>query len=284
MKRPFAWPLVPFGLALVLLASCTSMDGDLGRPERGSTTSSLFEFGGEVRSKLNGELYSNFNVTDEETTMRNKAWVLIRPPHAQDWISSDLWEFFPSIRNVGLHVLTETQRTRLTPVIDTAFEPKYYYRALRASRYASHHVRYDRVTTDINEDREAFAAFIPTAERVVTMDAERMAALGRLADMDPRQMKDAYARVDENRRFIGWVWRAVQFRMRAYAYAIKRLEIETPSPKVLEANRALKELSREFEAQNGTLGDARTDDTEGDVKRSRYTRRQWAKEDPNLVK
>ena len=104
---------------------------------RGGDRILFFRKGGEARSKLWGELYSDFNGTDEEKIMRDKAWILIRPPPCADWISTDLKNFFPSTRYVALHVLTETQRTRLTPVIDTAFDPKYYYRALRAGRYAS---------------------------------------------------------------------------------------------------------------------------------------------------
>ncbi len=265
------------------LAACTSTQGDLGRPAKNEFAESLMELGGEARAKLSGELYSDFNRTDEEKLMRNKAWILIRPPHAKDWVSPNLWNLF-GIRDVTVHVLTETQRTRLTKEVDSAFDPKNYYRALRSERYASHHVRYDRVTSDINQDREALQAFIPVAERVVEMDRQRMAALGRLSDMDPRQMEDAYARVDENRRFIGWVWRALQYRMRAYAYAIKRLEIETPSPKVAEANRALKRLEEDFLRQNGAIDASEDNRANAAERRSRYSRRQWAKDDPNLVK
>ena len=271
-------------LVAFALTACSSTQGDLGRPERSETMEAFMQTGGAIRAKLQGELYSDFNMTDEEKLMRDKAWILIRPPHAQDWISPELRSFLPSIGNVALHVMTEAQRTRLTPVIDTAFEPKKYYTALRASRYASHHVRYDRVIEDIRQDREAFAAFIPAAEKVVAMDEERMAALSRSADMDPRQLKNAYGRVDENRRFIGWVWRALQYRMRAYAFAIKRLEVETPSAKVADVNRALKYLYNDFQRQNGSLGKESVTVSQSDIRRSRYTRRQWAKDDPTLVK
>ena len=270
--------------AVASLAACTSREGDLGRVERSPTAEMLMNAGGEIRAKLQGELYSDFNITDEEAEMRDKAWVLIRPPHAKDWVSQDLWNFLPSIKGVGLNALTDAQRTRLTPVLDTAFEPKDYYKALRSSRYASHHVRYDRITQDIRQDRAALAAFVPVAQRVVQMDEERMAALQRSADMDPRQLKNAYARVDENRRFIGWVWRALQFRMRAYAYAVKRLEVETPSPKVHEVTSELRGLRADFQAQNGSLGGEDIPQFEQPERKSRYTRRQWAKEDPNLIK
>lgn len=264
----------------LLLPACTSMEGDLGRPRQDGLWADWMKVAGERRTKAFGELYSDFNGTDEEKEMRDRAWHLIRPTHAQDWMSSEL----KSLRYVALHVLTETQRSRLTPVIDTAFEPKYYYSALQSAKYASHHVRYDRVIRDIEQDRAAFEAFVPSAERVVAMDHERMAALDRLADMRPKDLKDVYARVDENRRFIGWVWRAMQFRIRAYAFAIKRLEIETPSPKVKDANFALKALYRAFQEQNGTMGDEAQKRTADAVKKSRYTRRQWAKDDPNLIK
>lgn len=267
-----------------LLASCASMEGDLGRPKQGGFLEDSMTLIGKGRAKLSGELYSGFNGTDEEKLMRDKAWLLIRPPHAQDWMSRELRDLFPSMRNVGLHVLTEAQRTRMTPVIDTAFYPEQYYNTLRAARYASHHVRYDRIVTDINQDREVFAAFIPAAERVVEMDHLRMTALDRLSDMNPDELKDAYARVDENRRFIGWVWRALQFRMKAYAYAIKHMEVETPSPKVKDANFALNALDADVQAQNGGLGEEDAGNNGGDVRKSRYTRKQWAKEDPSLIK
>lgn len=260
------------------------MEGDLGRPKQGGVLEDTMKLIGKGRAKLSGELYSDFNGTDEEKLMRDKAWLLIRPPHAQDWMSSELRELFPSARNVGLHVLTEAQRTRMTPVIDTAFYPSQYYNTLRNERYASHHVRYDRIVTDINQDREVFSAFIPAAERVVEMDHLRMTALDRLSDMKPDELKDAYGRVDENRRFIGWVWRALQFRMKAYAYAIKRMEVETPSPKVKDANFALNALDADVQAQNGGLGEDETGNNGNKARKSRYTRKQWAKDDPSLVK
>ena len=281
-------PVARRTLLLMMLGSLgacvTSTEGDFGRAERSPANESIMKFGGKWRAKLQGELYSDFNMTDEEILMRDKAWALIRPPHAQDWVSTELWDFIPSIRYATLHVLTDLQRTRLTPVIDTAFNAKHYYRALRAEKYASHHVRYDRITADINADREVFAAFIPVAERVVAMDGERMSALNRASDMEPGELKNAYARVDENRRFVGWVWRAMKFRMQAYAYAIKRLEIETPSPKVADANAALRRLHADFLAQSGDFGQEGFTIDDTTERPSRYTRRQWAQEDPNMVK
>ena len=79
--------------------------------------------------------------------------------------------------------------------------------------------------------------------------------------MDPRELKNAYARVDENKRYIAWVWRSLKYRMTAYAYAIKKLEIETPSPRVQEANQALRFLLADFEEQNGTIANS---DSQGD--------------------
>ncbi|WP_321449585.1 hypothetical protein [uncultured Cohaesibacter sp.] len=271
--------------ALVLgLSACSSRVGDLGRPESNSFAEGFMHNTGRLKAKLTGELVSDFNFTDEEKTMRNLAWNLIRPPHAEDWISSDLWKFYSSLQNVGLHLLTETQTARLTPLIDMGFDPKRYYWVLHSEKYASHHVRYERIIQDIQQDRDALASFVPAAERVVAMDNERMAALERKVDMDPRELKNAYARVDENKRYIAWVWRSLKYRMTAYAYAIKKLEIETPSPRVHEANQALRFLLADFEEQNGTIA---TSDSHGAANTplpSRYTRRQWDKVDRTLIK
>jgi hypothetical protein len=255
----------------------------LGRPEKPGIGEEVLSTLGRQRARLNSELVSSFNATDEETEMRNKAWVLIYPPHASDWTSATLRDFLPTNFSFGLHVFTEAQRLRLTPAIDEAFDSRMYYDILRAKNYTSHHTRYDRVINDIEKDRKALAAFLPAAQKVVEMDEHRMQALGRLADMRPGEMQGAYARVDENRRFIGWVWRALQSRMRAYAHAIKRLEVETPSYKVKDANFALDALYREVQEQNGSLG-AETTMPAQTVRRSRFSKKQWAKENPNLVK
>ncbi len=268
---------------LPLIAACTSSTGDLGRPEKPGIGEEVLSTLGRQRARLNSELVSSFNATDEETEMRNKAWVLIYPPHASDWTSATLRDFLPTNFSFGLHVFTEAQRLRLTPAIDEAFDSRMYYDILRAKNYTSHHTRYDRVINDIEKDRKALAAFLPAAQKVVEMDEHRMQALGRLADMRPGEMQGAYARVDENRRFIGWVWRALQSRMRAYAHAIKRLEVETPSYKVKDANFALDALYREVQEQNGSLG-AETTMPAQTVRRSRFSKKQWAKENPNLVK
>ncbi|HAT87813.1 MAG TPA: hypothetical protein DCS30_18885 [Rhizobiales bacterium] len=268
---------------LPLIAACTSSTGDLGRPEKPGIGEGVLSALGRQRARMNSELVSSFNATDEETEMRNKAWVLIYPPHATDWTSAGLRDFLPHNFSFGLHVFTEAQRLRLTPAIDEAFDSRMYYDILRAKNYLSHHTRYDRVIDDIEKDREALATFLPAARKVVEMDEHRMQALGRLADMRPGEMQGAYARVDENRRFIGWVWRALQNRMRAYAHAIKRLEVETPSHKVKDANFALKALYREVQEQNGAL-EAQTTMPDQTIRRSRLSRKQWAKENPNLVK
>ncbi|WP_316858056.1 hypothetical protein [uncultured Cohaesibacter sp.] len=269
---------------LIALAACSTREGDLGRPETNPFIEGFMNTGGKLRAHANGELVSGFNTTDEEQVMRNRAWVLIRPPHAQDWISVDLWTFISSVQNVSLHFLTETQSARLTPTIDRAFDPKRYYWAMRAEKYSSHHARYNRVINDIRSDRESLGLFVPAAEQVIEVDNQRIAAVARKPDLDPREMKNAYARVDENRRFLEWVWRSLKYRMAAYAYAIKKLEIETPSPLVVDANQELKLLNMEFQKQNGYLSAAGPLNAETKPRPSRYTRRQWAAEDPNLVK
>ncbi|MCT4654851.1 MAG: hypothetical protein N4A65_03465 [Cohaesibacter sp.] len=268
---------------LPVLSACTSSMGDLGRPEKAGWGEGLLASAGKQRARLNGELVSSFNGTDEETLMRDKAWVLIYPPHAKDWTSAELKSFLPHDFSFGLHVFTEAQRLRLAPTIDEAFDSRMYYSVLRSDHYASHHGRYDRVISDIDKDRKAFAAFLPAASRVVAMDEQRMQALSRLADMRPGEMQGAYARVDENKRFIGWVWRAMQSRLRAYAHAIKRLEVETPSDKVKDANFALRRLYRDVQEQTGVL-DAEQQDAKPTYRRSRLSKKQWAKEDPNLIK
>jgi hypothetical protein len=183
---------------------------------------------GHRRAIQRRESVSDFNLTDVEQELRNRGWTFVRAPQLGDW-----WQ----------DSLVEQQRTRLSPVVDPTFDPRRYYAFLRAEPTASSEVRWSRVIEDMQGDTMLIPPFCEVAARVRRDDAERLAALSRQHDADPAFVTGAWARVDENNAVMDWVWRALDYRRSAYRFAIDRLEVETPSRQLYDANRAYMALA-----------------------------------------
>ncbi len=139
--------------------------------------------------------------------------------------------------------LVEQQRTRLSPIVDPSFDPRRYYDFLRADPYRSSEARWSKVIEDMQGDTMLIPPFCEVAARVRRDDAERLAALGRQTSADPAFETGAWARVDENNAVMDWVWRALDYRRTAYRFALDRLEVETPSRQLYDANRAFMALA-----------------------------------------
>jgi hypothetical protein len=67
---------------LVLLGSC-AQEGDFGRPKAGAWNS-LVETTGTLAARERGEPSSQFPLTDEERTLRDRAWRFLMPAAGQD--------------------------------------------------------------------------------------------------------------------------------------------------------------------------------------------------------
>ncbi|WP_306029925.1 hypothetical protein [Stappia sp. MMSF_3263] len=217
--------------ALLLVAACQRPTGDFGRAAPSVLHDTILPAAGDELAINRGEPVSRFNLTDDEKEMRNRAWSLIRPPSAEDWIEGSR---------------TELIRTRVLPETGGAGDPDRYYAFLRSDRYRSSEVRYDRVAADAVADAALIPPFCEIALRVTTADEERLRALGRREISTGEELAGAQARVWENRRYMDWASQALRFRLVSYRNAIDALEIETPSSgKVWDANTAWKKLAAE---------------------------------------
>ncbi|TBW41000.1 hypothetical protein EYW49_02260 [Siculibacillus lacustris] len=220
--------------AVLGLAGCGRATGDFGRAERNVVDDSwLPALGDQIARHGRGELVSDFNRTDREGVLRDRAWSLVRPPHARDWFGASLVEW---------------QRTRILPTVDPRFDPDGYYNYLRRDPFRSSEARWNRMIADMRADAALVGPFWAEARRVRDDDRARLGEVDGRRDVAPPELKDAYARIDENARVVDWVWRSMRLRLAAYRRAIDRIEVETPSDRLYTANLAWNALKAAVDA------------------------------------
>lgn len=213
-------------IAALLLAACRPT-GDFGRARPSVINDEILPAAGRLAATYREEPVSWFRMTDDERLLRDRAWAFVRPPHVGDW-----W----------LGALVEGQRTRILPEIDPSFDRTRYYGYLRGEAYRSSEGRWNRIISDMRGDALLLPPFCRVASLVRRTDTERLVAL-ELRRVEPDFERDAYARVAENNRVMGWVWRALAYRVDSYRYALDRLVVETPSTAQVEAERAFDDLA-----------------------------------------
>lgn len=217
--------------------------GDFGRPEPSVIHDFFAVKAGNQIANARGEPVSSLNYTDQELTLRDRAWTLVRPPHARDWLGA---------------TVAEGQRTRILPDLDTGLSKERYYRFLRTDRFTSSEARYERVQMDLSADRKLLRPYCTLAYKIRDIDQERLRAANARVNMDPNRLTAVYARVEENRRLMTWVWRSVKYRALSYDYAIDALELETPSDRLFKTRIAFREF-------RGAIAECEVDPNQGPV-------------------
>lgn len=220
--------LAPALLLSLALTGCERPTGDFGRAEPSLIHDRLMPALGEKVAEWDRrEVVSDFNSTDREGALRDRAWSLIRAPHVRDWFGE---------------TLVELERTRILPEIDWAFDPRGYYNFLRRDRFVSSDARWARAIADMRVDADLIGPFWNEARQVRDDDAARLRSLDRRGGGSPEELQNTYARIDENARVVDRVWRAMRLRLAAYRDAIDRMMVETPSARHGEAERAWSDL------------------------------------------
>ena len=214
--------------AIVMLAGCARPTGDFGRAAPSVLHDRIMPAIGDARAAADGELVSDFNLTDQEREMHDRVWRFLVAPHARDW-------FYDTA--------VELQRTRLASNLDMEFSPDRYYTYLRGEAFQSSRVRYRKVADDVAIDiatiPETFAAIC----RVIEVDRQRAIAVANVALAAPDAPVQVAARKWENQQKIAWFTRALVYRHQAYSTALERLLVETPheEARVVDAQLALME-------------------------------------------
>lgn len=254
---------------LALAAGCSRPSGDFDRAAPSLLHDKVMPQAGELAARERGDPVSKFNYTDDEKLLRDRAWALIRPPWAKDWIGG---------------TVVELARTRLLPEVEGRVPPDLYYIFLRSDKFRSSDARYDRVASDAKGDTKLVWPFCEVVLRVKKADKERLRALSSRQLTTQELYEGAKARVWQNRVMIKWVGQALRYRIKAYRSALDNLEIETPTgDRLWQANTAIKELETQVLLAEAGCEQENRYGLEDEPKRSRIFTG-WGTERPAPVK
>jgi len=225
----------------MLLMGCAPT-GDFGRREASIFHDEVVPRIGDEVAHLRGEPVSKLPMTDHEKHLRVRAHGLVRPLRADMFVDD---------------VKAQTQFARLDPAfVDPARLPAYYL-ALRKARFASSEARFAALDGAIRADIERLPPFAATARRVHLADEARLRAL-EFSPLGPGDRAEIADRVAENRHLVAWVGAVLRARADAFAYALERLAVETPSTRVPAVQASLEGLEAVL-ARPGGVRDPETE-------------------------
>ena len=222
---PSARRIAPLAVML-LLASC-AQEGDFGRPAP-SAWNGLVETTGTLAAGVRDEPSSAFPLTDDERTLRDRAWRFLMPAAGRD---------------AFIAVLANLTRTRVLPPAWREDDVSAYHQTLISESFRSPVSRYRRLSEDITADARLIPLFVATAGRVKDADALRLRGLPFVRSLDDDTLRDAAMRVAENRCLIAWVRLETGIRVDRYRYALEHLLIEVPATEAVPTERSLSGLA-----------------------------------------
>ena len=249
---------IAVALACLVLGGCLRPTGDFDRAAPSVIHDDLLPAAGEQVARVRGDPVSKFNYTNDERTLRDRSWALIRPPWTKDWIGG---------------TVVELSRTRILPETEGKVPPDLYYIYLKSDRFQSSDARFDMIASDAKGDADLVPPYCEIARRVMNADNERLRALNAKRITTEELYEGAKARVFENRARIKWSAQALRYRITAYKRALDSLEIETPSRNRLwQVNTAIAELEKKVRILETGCQETGARTAEAPVRRSRiYT-------------
>jgi len=210
---------------LPMVAGC-AQKGDFGRPKPGAWNG-LIETTGTLAARERGEPASPFPLTDDEATLRDRAWRFLMPAAGHDAFTD---------------ALANLTRSRVLPRSWRPDDPAAYYATLMDGPFRSPVSRYHRLSEDIGIDARLLPVFAATAARVIQADALRLRSLPFARSLDDRDLRHAAMRVAENRCLVVWVGAETDLRIGRYRYALEHLVAAVPSPEAALVERTLRAL------------------------------------------
>jgi hypothetical protein len=217
-------------LVVVLLAASAGgcAGGDLGRARESVFNDDMHRWmGAEVTGSI-GQRASDFQLTDNERTLRDLAYAFVEPPHSR-----------PAWRNVFGDYEPIASPWRRPPRFDRTL----YGRQLIDEPHRSYASRYAQVMEDARDDLTRLGPFVSVVARVADLDQKRNASMAYIADLSPRERADALARMKENALIVQWTQLCMQERIASYRWALERLVVQGPDPMAAEVDRFITELS-----------------------------------------
>jgi hypothetical protein len=217
----------PAFVAISLLALGGCAGGDFGRTRASVLSDDMHRWVGEEATASVGIPASQFQLTDDERTLRDYAYPLIEPPHSRPEWKGVFGDYF-AMPAPWRH--------------DVHFDRTAYGRLLIDEPHRSHSSRYAQLIEDVRDDLTRIEPFFQIAARVLDMDAKRNQARSLVSPLSPQEDEDARARMAENALVVKWVQRCLAQRASSYRFALERLVIHAPDPMVADADRLISEL------------------------------------------
>jgi hypothetical protein len=219
----------------ILFSGCY---GDFGRPRPGLFGDNRASWMGVEAAQSAGQPASIFPLSDHEILMRDLAFNLIAPPYDRARWNTVLFGFF----STGVVPRYEPYGVRTA-----------YGLWLFSNGYPSSTARYAKLADDIRNDSERIDPFWAAAGKVLDLDRRREQSLAYVSTLAIEEVANAKARIAENALIVDWVRWCLGERAAAYRFALERLVIATPSPRAVEAERALVELEAHMTRLQGGL-------------------------------
>ncbi|MGY2049985.1 hypothetical protein [Methylobacterium sp. JK268] len=216
LRRPFLLAALP------LVASCVQQ-GDLGRPAP-TAWNSLVDAAGALAARGRDEPISPFPYTDDERSLRDRAWRYLMPARERADLDT---------------LLANLARSRLVPPDGPSAEPAAYFEALAVGEARSPVSRYRRLSDDAVADGRLIPAFAEDAARVMRADLTRLRGLPFIRTLDDEDVRSAALRVAENRCLVAWVRREARLREAGYRFALEHLLLTVPGEEAVGAERSL---------------------------------------------
>ncbi|ABE39185.1 hypothetical protein [Rhodopseudomonas pseudopalustris] len=233
-------PVLLFALLGVTLGGCAG--GDFGRTRGDFVTDDMHRWVGIEATGSVGARPSDFQLTDEERTLRDMAYPLIEPPRQR-----------PAWKTVFGDYQPIAAPWRQAPPFDRTA----YGKMLVDEPHRSHTSRYAALSEDIRNDLTRFEPFKFTAMRVIELDRKRNAALKYISDLSPRERADAIGRMEENALIVQWVQQCLHRRVASYRWGLERLVIMAPDTLAADADRLIVELEAQASNLSVPAGPAR---------------------------
>jgi hypothetical protein len=218
--------LLPAATALALLAACTQ-SGDFGRPKTG-VWNGLVDTTGSFTTRDRGRLLLESGLTDDEQTLRDRAWRFLQPASTFSAFQDLL------LGLASAHAMPGSWRFE---------EVDAYYGTLIAEPSRSPVSRYRQLGDDATADARLIPDFTALAARVIDADAARLRSLPYARTLNDDDVRQAAQRVAENRCLIAWVRLEAGRRLARYRFALEHLFAEAPARESVSAERALAMLA-----------------------------------------
>ncbi|MEH3117997.1 MAG: hypothetical protein PGN25_10495 [Methylorubrum populi] len=209
-------------LVPLLLAAC-AQEGDFGRPAR-SAWNGLVETTGTLAARERGEPASASPLTDDEATLRDRAWRFLMPADG---------------RAAFEDALANLTRARVLPPDWRRDAVPAYHEGLISEAFRSPVSRYRRLSDDAVADGRLIPPFAALAGRVFAADGVRLRALPFSESLDDGDVRQAAMRVAENRCLVAWVRLETSLRIARYRYALEHFLAEMPGREAASAEQAL---------------------------------------------